>query len=241
MWNVLIVDDEPAERRGIEMLLRRRNLPLQVWQAGDGEEALELLKLQKIDLLISDVKMPKLNGLELTERIRQTDENMIIIIQSAYDDFEYMRRAIRMRVDDYVLKPIVISEFDAMIDSALRTLAQRQETTSAAGVGEYSTVEEVYRLIAAHYGENIGLEWLAEHVGLSPNYLSTLFKSESGQGVTQYLCAYRMERAKQLLLQTNLRIAEIGKSVGYPNTSYFCQQFKRFFGVTANSMRENNE
>ena len=51
----------------------------------------------------------------------------------------------------------------------------------------------------------------------------------------------RMEKAKQLLLQTNLRIADIGKSVGYPNTSYFCQQFKRFFGVTANSMRENGE
>ena len=50
-----------------------------------------------------------------------------------------------------------------------------------------------------------------------------------------------MEKAKQLLLQTNLRIADIGKSVGYPNTSYFCQQFKRFFGVTANSMRENGE
>ena len=236
MWNVLIVDDEPAERRGIETLLRRRALPLQIWQAADGEEALALVKKQKIDLLISDVKMPKLNGLELTERIRQKDEQMIIIIQSAYDDFEYMRRAIRMRVDDYILKPMSISEFDVMIDSALRTLAERQGNASAR---ENSAVEEVCRLIAAHYGENIGLEWLAERVGLSANYLSSLFKSEMGQGLTQYLCVYRMEQAKLLLLHTNLRIAEIGERVGYPNTSYFCQQFKRFFGVTANSMREN--
>lgn len=240
MWNVLIADDEPVERRGLETLLRRRNLPVQIFQASNGEEALEIVRSQKIDLLISDVKMPKLNGLELTERIRQTDENMIILIQSAYDDFEYMRRAIRMRVDDYILKPVVIAEFDSMIDSALRTLAQRKGAPSAA-VRENGAVEEVYRLVAAHYGENIGLEWLAERVGLSPNYLSSLFKSESGQGVTQYLSAYRMEKAKQLLLQTNLRIADIGKSVGYPNTSYFCQQFKRFFGVTANSMRENGE
>ena len=126
MWNVLIADDEPVERRGLETLLRRRNLPVQIFQASNGEEALEIVRSQKIDLLISDVKMPKLNGLELTERIRQTDENMIILIQSAYDDFEYMRRAIRMRVDDYILKPVVIAEFDSMIDSALRTLAQRK-------------------------------------------------------------------------------------------------------------------
>ena len=103
MWNVLIADDETVERRGLETLLRRRNLPVQIFQASNGEEALEIVRSQKIDLLISDVKMPKLNGLELTERIRQTDENMIILIQSAYDDFEYMRRAIRMRVDDYLI------------------------------------------------------------------------------------------------------------------------------------------
>lgn len=143
-----------------------------------------------------------------------------------------------MRVDDYILKPVSISEFDVMIDSALRTLAERQGNASAR---ENSAVEEVCRLIAAHYGENIGLEWLAERVGLSANYLSSLFKSEMGQGLTQYLCAYRMEQAKLLLLHTNLRIAEIGERVGYPNTSYFCQQFKRFFGVTANSMRENEK
>lgn len=240
MWNVLIADDEPVERRGLETLLCRRNLPVQVFQAENGEEALEIIRSQKIDLLISDVKMPRLNGLKLVERIRQTDEDMVIIIQSAYDDFEYMRMAIQMRVDDYILKPVVIAEFDAMIDSALRTLAQRRGAPSA-DARENSAIEEVYRLIAAHYGENIGLEWLAEQVCLSPNYLSSLFKSASGQGVTRYLTAYRMDRAKQLLLQTNRRISEIGKSVGYPNTSYFCQQFKRYFGVTANSMRENGE
>ena len=163
---------------------------------------------------------------------------MIIIIQSAYDDFEYMRRAIRMRVDDYILKPVVISEFDATIDAALKTLEQKRGSGSPR---EHGAVEEVCRLIDGHYGENIGLEWLAERVELSANYLSSLFKSETGQGLTQYLCAFRMEKAKQLLLQTNLRISEIGQRVGYPNTSYFCQQFKKFFGVTANSMRENRE
>ena len=161
MWNVLIADDELAERRGIEALLRRRNLPVQIWQASNGEEALALLKKQKIDLLISDVKMPKLSGLELTELIRQTDEDMIIIIQSAYDDFEYMRRAIRMRVDDYILKPVVISEFDATIDAALKTLEQKRGSGSPR---EHGAVEEVCRLIEGHYGENIGLEWLAERV-----------------------------------------------------------------------------
>lgn len=238
MYKILIADDELTERKGIETLLRRRSLPVEIFMATDGEEALAVLENEDIDILISDVKMPKLNGLELCRRIRQTDRNLVIILQSAYDDFDFMRRAIQMHVDDYILKPVVISEFDAVIDQAIESLATR----SAAITGHESRiVNDVLRIIEEHYAENIGLEWIADKIGLSAGYLSGVFKTEYGKGLTQYLTAYRMEKAKELLCNTTLRIADVGQQVGYPNTSYFCQLFRKHHGITANAMRENNQ
>ncbi len=239
MWNILIADDEMIERQGMESLLLRRGLPMQIYHAADGEEALVILEKEKIDILITDVKMPRLNGLELCRRIRQTDQQLFIIMQSAYDDFAFMRQAIQMHVDDYILKPITISEFDMTIDKAMAAIGESRSAEPETLTREGKIVKEVLGLIEEHYGENIGLEWIADQVRLSAGYLSGLFKTEYGQGITQYLIAYRMEKAKQLLCNTNLRIGEVAERVGYPNQSYFCQQFRRYHGITPNSIREN--
>ena len=240
VWKILIADDEWLERKGIETLLCRRKLPVEVYHASDGEEAFSILCGEKMDLLISDVKMPRLNGLELCRKAREMDPDLVIILQSAYDDFEFMRAAIQVHVDDYMLKPVSIEEFDKVIDQALRKLEQRkgEELVSESLAREGRIVRDVLQVIEDHYGENIGLEWIAAQVKLSSGYLSSLFKMEYGQGLTQYLIAYRMEKAKELVCHTDLRVAEIGQQVGYPSTSYFCQQFKKYHGVTPNRMRE---
>lgn len=239
MRKILIVDDEEMERQGLKTLIERRNLPVEILLARDGEEALAVLRSKKIDILITDVKMPRMNGLELCRHARKLDEHLFIIVQSAYDDFEYMQQAIRAQVNDYILKPVVISEFDALIVRALNALDTNTAEAMETPDREQAIVNEVIRLIEEHYSENIGLEWIAEKIGLSSGYLSTLFKNVSGTGVAQYLIATRMERAKGLLCQTKMRIADVGMSVGYPNSSYFCQQFRKYFGVTPNKMRED--
>lgn len=240
MRKILIADDEAMERQGLKTLIERRNPPVEILLACDGEEALAILRSQKIDVLLTDVKMPKMNGLELCRQARQLDEEMFIIVQSAYDDFEYMQQAIRAQVNDYILKPVVISEFDALISRALSAVNRSTPEVKEAPDREHAIVNEAIRLIEEHYSENIGLEWIAEKIGLSSGYLSTLFKNVCGTGIAQYLIATRMERAKQLLCQTKMQITEVGVSVGYPNSSYFCQQFRKYFGVTANTMREEN-
>lgn len=240
MRKILIADDEAMERQGLKTLIERRNLPVEILLACDGEEALSVLRSKKIDILITDVKMPKMNGLELCRHARELSEQLFIIVQSAYDDFDYMQQAIRAQVNDYILKPVVISEFDALITRALNAVDAGTAETKETPDREQAIVNEAIRLIEEHYSENIGLEWIAEKIGLSAGYLSTLFKNVSGTGIAQYLIATRMERAKQLLCQTKMRITEVGISVGYPNSSYFCQQFRKYFGVTANTMREEH-
>ena len=93
--------------------------------------------------------------------------------------------------------------------------------------------------ILTHYGDDLSLDILAKEVCLSPRYLSSLFIEENGYGINKYIREVRMKKAKELLLDTNLKIGEIGRKVGYPNLSYFCKSFAREYGVTPEKFRDS--
>ena len=122
MYRVLIVDDELAERDGIEFLIREHALPFVVQKACNGQEAFELLEKQPVDVIITDIKMPYMNGLELSEKAKLLYPNIVILISSAYDDFEYMHKAIKVKVEDYILKPVIVSNFIKSMTNVLSML-----------------------------------------------------------------------------------------------------------------------
>ncbi|SDW76709.1 response regulator [Paenibacillus sp. CF384] len=111
MYRILIVDDERIEREGIQQLIRRNNLNLETVLAENGEAALAIIQQQPIDIIITDIKMPFMDGLELSEHVSKLKPDIHIIIYSAYNDFEFARRALGTNVSSYLLKPIQIPEF----------------------------------------------------------------------------------------------------------------------------------
>jgi len=116
MFNILVVDDEKIEREGVRFLIQKKELPLQVTEAENGEKALELLKIHKMDILFTDIKMPFMDGLQLAEQASSIQPQLKIIILSAYGEFEYAKRAIHLDVFHYLLKPIDVAEFtDVML------------------------------------------------------------------------------------------------------------------------------
>lgn|GEM_PF-344616 len=105
---------------------------------------------------------------------------------------------------------------------------------------KYSTqIHHVKRLIEEHYGESIGLEWLASRVYLVPSYLSFLFRKETGTSLNKYITTYRMQKAERLVRETNMKIVEIARSVGYENLSYFCSLYRTHYGITPQKHRED--
>ncbi len=107
MWKVLIADDEPKIRRGLRSTLERLRPDMKVVaEAEDGETALALVKEKKPDILMIDIRMPFLNGLELIERINEVSRDCIIIVVTGHDEFEYAQRALHLKVFEYVLKPV---------------------------------------------------------------------------------------------------------------------------------------
>ena len=138
MLKVVIADDEARVCSLIQMLIDWDELDMTLCgTAGNGIEALELVKTQHPDILITDIRMPGCHGLELIERAKQVSPHLEIVIISGYAHFEYAQSAIRHGVGDYLLKPINKQE----LMSTLRKLAQRCRTRASLG----SEVEQLRR------------------------------------------------------------------------------------------------
>ena len=127
MVTILIADDEKLERNGIKLLLKREGAECEILEAENGKVALGILMDQKVDILFSDIKMPYMNGLELTEKARELYPDLEIIIFSGYNDFTYARDALRYGVVDYVLKPVNPKEFHKTFERVQGKIQSRIE------------------------------------------------------------------------------------------------------------------
>lgn len=123
MWKMIVADDEPKIRRGIEGILNWSEFNIDiVGEAEDGEIALEVINEKKPDIILLDINMPFLNGLDLLEKLRKINNNSIIIVISGYDDFSYAQKALRFNVFDYILKPVNKKNMEETISKAVNKL-----------------------------------------------------------------------------------------------------------------------
>ena len=115
MFSILLVDDEAVEREGVAFLLQRGGFPFEVYQAENGKRAWEFLQRQPVDVLVTDVKMPYMDGLELSKLVCDYYPDTTIIIFSAYGEFEYAKRAMEAKALHYLLKPVEVDEFHSLL------------------------------------------------------------------------------------------------------------------------------
>lgn len=123
MWKLIVADDEPKIRRGIESMLDWKDLNVEiVGEAEDGEIALEEVKQKKPEIILLDINMPFLNGLNLLEKLNEINNKSIVIIISGYDDFHYAQKALQFNVFDYILKPVSKKDMEQIIRKAVNKL-----------------------------------------------------------------------------------------------------------------------
>lgn len=128
MWKLLIADDEPKIRRGLKSQIAHMGLEIDiVGEADDGETALEQAELTRPDILLVDINMPFLNGLDFIERLKQTREDACVIVITGFEEFDYARRALDLGVYAYMLKPVELSELRATLDGAIQMLSERRK------------------------------------------------------------------------------------------------------------------
>ncbi|MGO4497229.1 response regulator [Paenibacillus sp. 2RAB27] len=254
MLNLMIVDDEPFMLKGLINIIEKGQTPCsQIVSAYDGFDALEKLKNFRPDLLITDIQMPEMNGLELIRKVRERGLCDHFIILTGYDDPTYLHQAIRCKVIDYLLKPINKAElYDVMTNLSLELLESEDEVSSQASLNWDETVpgidydqmsknvKKIIRHIETHYRENISLDQIAEHVYLHPNYISSLFRKETGLTLINYLHLYRIKKAKLLMLGDSMdSLHRISEQVGYESVRHFFSVFKKYCGLTPSEYRQH--
>lgn len=247
MNRILIVDDTKAERDCIKALIDRFDLPLEPTEASNGREALQMLDIKRYDILLTDVKMPFMDGLELCKVALNRYPTLKAVIFSGFDEFEYAKTAISLGVKEYFLKPISPEEFCKSITWLITEIAtqnrhieHQNDNESPLSHFQGSRVETIKRYIYNNYDKDLSLDALAKVVYLHPDYLNRIYRAETGVTLNKFIKDYRMKRAMELLKSSHLKIRDICNAVGYKNYSYFCHCFRKHFGASPERIRQGN-
>jgi two-component system response regulator YesN len=241
---ILIVEDEFHIRNGLIHLIPTISPSYQIiGHAEDGREGLVLARELEPDVVITDIKMPKIDGLKMIEQIQELGLHPVYLVLSGYAEFEYARAAIRLGVNDYLLKPISVDALTQTlhrIESELYTACTNTENTESEMT--YSpVVNDMVETICRNYGKHLCLESFSEKYKMTPEYLSTLFAKETSMTFSNYLKNVRMKKAKELLDTTDLKIYEIACRVGYTEPKYFSKVFKEYTGLPAKQYIQQKE
>ena len=246
MLKVLVVEDEEMIRRGIVLAVDWAALDcVVVGEAANGAEALEAVDRLNPSLIITDLKMPQMDGLEMLRRLRERGNNVYVIILTAYDSFTYAQSALRLGAVDFLLKPFHDGDLEQAV-AALRKRIGGEEKADSALPGlkrgdKSKYVLEAMDYIGAHYQDpNISISAIAQDLGISEGHLSHTFKKETDYTLLNYLTRYRIHKAMELLRDCRVKVYEVAAQVGYRDITYFSATFKKVTGVTPSEYQDTS-
>ena len=207
--------------------------------ANNGRRAMEEIAKAPPDLLITDIRMPLMDGLQLVEWLGREYVEVRKIIVSGYSEFDYARRAIRHGVQDYLLKPVSAADLRGALLSAILSIRQRGEErgqavdTPAGNLSQEQVVQFLYEHIRANYAQEMNFGAIIGDFHYSPYYINRLFVRQYHESPSKYQVRLRMNVAKKLLIgDSALSVRQVAEQVGYQDQSYFSRIFKKHTGVS---------
>ena len=248
---ILIADDERHELELLgEIVGQRFGRSVQTRTAENGRQAVEQAALWGADIILMDIEMPGLNGIEAARRILEQRPQCKVIFVTAYSLFSYAYEAVKLGAIDYILKPVNAEDLERAIRRAIgQSETQRQLADAAPEAGlleegasndKMTQLMEKVRVYLQHnymtYG--VSLESISDILSINSSYFSVLFKRYFGVNFVDYLTNLRMSAAQELLLDPMLATADVAGMVGYESPNYFTRAFKKHLGMTPTEFRK---
>ncbi len=267
MRTLLIVDDEMLIADSLrDMLAKAFEGRLNVICRYSAAGALQAAEDAPVDVLLTDINMPNMSGLELHRALQAKFPSCLAVYLTGYSDFEYARTALEQHAFAYILKGEGDDVVIATVERALETAAEAERRTpagaakaeSGSGAGDPaeknameegadesgeegpSRIRSLEEYILNHLNEDLSLNRLAEFSHFHPAYLSRMFKEMTGMTVGDFINRTRQEKAENLLKKSRLTVLEISREMGFATDNYFCRWFRKRTGMSPHTFRERN-
>lgn len=252
MIKVVIAEDEKRIREGLVGAVPWSELGYEVsGSAPNGLLALDLVRRLEPALLVTDIRMPKMDGLQLLKEAREAFPKLRVVILSGYGEFAYAQQAIKYGASEFLLKPVSEEELVAVLerlrqaireeDSASLPALLRSQTEGEGRGGGSRLMRRIESYVERNYRRDLPVKEVADFVGLSPNYFSHLFKQERGCSFVDYVNAVRIAAACRLLEESGLKVYEIAEEVGFTDYKYFSTVFRKITGDSPTKYRPEAE
>lgn len=227
---IVVVDDDVRVIQSFKIAFPE----YEIIEFTDSEEAVSFFKKTRdIHLVLLDVMMPGLDGLEVLEEIRSINKDIAVIIMTAYGSQDVAIRALQNHADDFVEKPFKVEILKDKIRKLLRQRFYFKEDVD----GDAYKVERIKNYVRRNYNF-VSLEAVADEMCLSSKHISRMFKSQTGMSFRDYYLNERVAVAKKMLQETSLSVNEISYKLGYQNAEAFMRMFKRKTALTPSDFRE---
>lgn len=246
MLRVVVVEDEFYVRKGIIQTLDWKKLDCEVvGEAANGRDGIAVIEEKRPDLAIVDIEMPVIDGLEMVKILKSKQCQAEFIFLTAHQKFTYVHSALKLEAVDYLLKPFRYEELESCVrkvkirlhkvdQETLKTLLLTEEEIQAENI----YIKEAIAFVRRHYGEEIPVTEVSEHLNLSEAYFCRLFKKETGYTFGQYLTNYRIHVAAGLLANLPMKVSEAARQVGFSDSNYFSMTFKKIMEMSPSEYQE---
>ncbi len=249
MYKMLIVDDEPHIIEGVRRIIDWQRYQItDIHAAYTFSEAVKLALSLKPHIVLTDVRIGEEWGYELIESLTRAEQNCVFIMMSGYDDFNYVRKSLLAGARDYLLKPIDKIKLQTIIEQVIvndlhGVIPQNTAMTEIDPILHVplsslsKLTNKVLLIVQSSYNENLTLKYVADMFQMNSVYIGQAFLKETHMKFSEYVLAYRMHIAYELLKTTDEKIAYIARRVGFQHLSYFYSLFRNYYDVSPSELR----
>ena len=245
MYRLLIVDDEYAVTDGLyEFFTENTEFDFCAEKAYCGSEANELAEKMRIDILISDISMPDINGMELYKKVQKIWPHCKAVFLTGYDNFGYIQQVLRQGAVDYIIKTEGDEVLLKAVVKAVRMLeGEKIEPIYSENSGKDSNrvIAQINLFIEKNIFSDLSVANIAQALHYNPSYISRLYKQETGKNLADVICDIKIKRAKELLDNKDLKIYFIGQELGFESSSYFARFFKKHTDMLPQEYRDKEK
>lgn len=251
MYNLVIVDDEAKIRDGLCNYFPWHEIGFQVaYNARNGMDALDFIRDNPVDVVLSDIKMPVMSGIEMIERLYKQKSKIKVVFLTGFREFEYAQKALIYGAVNFIVKPTkyhelvhVFTQIREELDSEKGNAADSVNPdgfspAGSDGQGYHSKIITIIKSYVEEHYDRVTLDDVANLVHMSPTYVSKYFKKKTGQNFSDYVISVKMKIAADLLKDIRYRIVDVSIMVGYENAKNFATSFKKYYGKNPKEFRE---